>query len=266
MQVAFPIVFAVFSWWVSTGVILWLINRPLRMHAGIGQVATALMFAATVAIVLIRDQTDLSAAYIGFMLGIVSWAWHEIMFLLGFISGPRKTPLPNGLSGPRRFRASAEALLHHEAAIGIHGVLLTLLSIGAENMVPVLTYYALWGMRLTAKLLIFFGAPNVAEHFLPHKLRYLGSYFRKSSNPTAAFCALAATSCVAAGLSLLAFGAPPGGFNQTVFVLLTTLVGLAVFEHLALVIRIPDQALWSWALKPAYDTSKSKVSPRSTER
>ena len=49
MNLALPIVFSVFSWWISTGFVLWLINRPVRAHRAIGRVTTILGIAATVA-------------------------------------------------------------------------------------------------------------------------------------------------------------------------------------------------------------------------
>jgi putative photosynthetic complex assembly protein 2 len=126
-------------------------------------------------------------------------------------------------------------------------------------MVAAQTFAVLWLMRLSAKLLVFFGAPNIPMHFLPGHLAYLGSYFRRISNPAAALVAVLCTSAIAFLLVLMALEAPGGGFTQTGLILLATLAVLAVFEHLALVVRLPDDTLWSWALRPACGTTNNET-------
>lgn len=250
MDLAAPILFAVVTWWASTGIVLWLINRPRRTHRKIALGATVVLALATVGVVLLRETVTPMAAYTGFALGIASWAWHEVMFLLGFISGPRKSPCPEGLGLGRRFCVSAQTVIHHEVAIALHALVLLTLSIGAANQVALLTFAVLWAMRISAKLVVFFGAPNVASHFLPEHLRYLGSYFSKSSNAAAAVVALLATSGLALTVGAQIDGTAAGSFQQIGAILVTALAGLAVLEHLALVISLPDQILWSWAVKP----------------
>lgn len=264
MNILVPICFTIFAWWASTAAILWLINRPVSTHVTIGRGFTALLVLATIGIVMLRQETGVAAAYWGFFLGVISWGWHEVMLLLGFVSGPRKTPCPPDLPFGQRFRASAQAILHHEAGIVVHAGLLALLSIGASNMAAALTFYVLWAMRISAKLLVFFGAPNVAEHFLPAPVRYLGSYFRKTSNPAAALVALAATSSLTIVMAMMVQNAVPGAFWHTLLLLLTTLASLAVIEHVALVVRVPDQVLWSWAIRSPceqQETSTTQGSP-----
>lgn len=259
MTYALPILFAVFAWWFSTGLILWLINRPRRDHAVIGGVVTVAMLAATTATLFIRSETEPLFAYLGFFLGLVAWGWHETLFLLGFVSGPRKTPCPPGLSTRQRFWVSTETILHHEVSIAVHAVVLALISIGADNIVAALTFFVLWAMRISAKLLVFFGAPNIPEHFLPNQLRYLGSYFRRTQSRRAALASLGITTAMAVSMGFMVADAVPGAFPHTVLLLLTSLVVLAVIEHLALVVRIPDQALWSWAIRPSAHTNNPEI-------
>lgn len=266
MNLALPIVFSVFSWWISTGFVLWLINRPVRAHRAIGRVTTILGIAATVAIIPLREETTVAGAYLGFLVGLMLWAWHEVMFLLGFVSGPRKTPCPPGLSPAKRFWVSTQAILHHEIGIAAHALVIALLSIGASNAAPAVTFCVLWAMKVSAKLLVFFGAPNIPEEFLPPHLRYLGSYFAKTPHPPAALCALGITSAAAISMVFMVRAAMPGDFAHTILVLLTTLTGLAVLEHVALVVRLPDRALFSWALRPARGAPDSDVTPGRTSQ
>ncbi|MGF1543805.1 MAG: putative photosynthetic complex assembly protein PuhE [Parvularculaceae bacterium] len=246
-EFALPVIVATLLWWLSTGVVMWLVARPRGAHASIGLAATFALGAATILLIALRDEASVSAAYAGFGAGLLLWAWHEIMFLLGFVSGPRKTDCPSGLPPWRRFVVSAETGLHHELAIAGHGLIIAALSWGAANTVAAWTFFLLWGMRLSAKLVIFFGAPHVTEAFLPRHLDYLRTYFSRQRNVAFWPFALAATTSVAAGLVALAAGAPAGSFEATGLWLLSTLAGLAVIEHLALALPLPDGALWRWA-------------------
>lgn len=211
------------------------------------------------AVWFLRDRTGLTDAYLGFVAGIVLWGWHEVLFLLGFVSGPRRTPCPPGLSPAARFKASAEAILYHECGIALHAIAIVALSIGAPNSIAALTYLLLWAMRISAKLLVFFGAPNLSDDFLPHHLRYLSTYFRKVPHLPASISALMITTAAAISMVLMVLDAVPGQFAHTVLVLLTTLSALALFEHVALVVRIPDRLLFSWIVRAGSHQQKSSI-------
>lgn len=208
---------------------------------------------------LLRERTGPTDAYLGFLVGMALWGWHEVLFLLGFVSGPRRTPCPPGLSPARRFRASTEAVLHHEVAIAAHAVAIGALSYGAENSVAALTYFLLWAMRISAKLLVFFGAPNLSDDFLPLHLKYLTTYFGREVHAPSAICALTITAAAALSMVLMVLDAPPGVFAHTALVLLTTLSALALFEHIALVIRVPDRILFSWIPRQAPSELKTSL-------
>ena len=55
--------------------------------------------------------------------------------------------------------------------------MLVLLTWGAPNQIGVWTFVILWLMRLSAKLNVYLGVPNLTEEFLPDDLAYLKSYF-----------------------------------------------------------------------------------------
>lgn len=255
-----PIVVTVLAWWASTGVVLWLINRPVSTHRLTGAISTAIAAVAMVGVYWLRDRTGLADAYLGFFVGVVLWGWHEVLFLLGFVSGPRRTPCPPGLSPLARFKASTEAILHHECGIAIHALVIVGLSVGAPNSVAALTFLIFWGMRVSAKLLVFFGAPNLSDDFLPVHLRYLTTYFRKEPHLPSAVSALLITAAAAASMVFMVRDADPGMFAHTVLVLLTTLTTLALFEHVALVVRLPDRLLFSWILRPSQEEPKTTLS------
>lgn len=248
-DLAAPILFALLFWWLSTGAILWLVRLPAATFKWTAAGTTLLLVAASAATYLLRDNVGLAAAYGGFAAGILSWAWHEVMFLLGYISGPNKRPCPPNLSNWPRFVASTRTLIYHELAIAVHAGLIVLITAGAANKIAAWTFLLLWGMRLSAKLIVFFGAPNIADGFLPAHLGYLKTYFAKRSismfTPIAMSVVTVATALVLYQASL----APLGSFHSAAWLLVGALATLAVFEHLALLMPLPDQALWGWAVK-----------------
>lgn len=236
-------------WWLSTGILFWLVGRPKGWYGPIALGSTALMVFATLGLLALRGETGPMAAYLGFAAGIGIWAWHEALFLLGYVAGPQRTPCPQGLSLWPRFVASTKAVIHHELLIAGHAVLLVALSWGADNQIAAWTFLLLWGMRLNAKLVVFFGAPNISDSVLPDHLRYLSSYFgkRRVTALFPVFITIATAAATALVYTALLF--PAGSFMATGLWLIAALACLAVLEHWALVLPIRDTALWGWALK-----------------
>lgn len=260
---ALPICVALLAWWASTGALIWLISLPARTYRWTALGMTVMGAAATGFIAVLNDWTGPTGAYAGFAAGLALWAWHEAMFLLGYVSGPRRDACPQGLPTWRRFFVSAETVLHHEIAIACHGMVIAMLSWRAENQVAAWTFYLLWGMRLNAKMVVFLGAPNLSSAFLPTHLSYLSSYFgrRRVTLFFPLFITLA--TAVATLLTQAAIGASHPGAATGLW-LLAGLAWLAVFEHWALVLPIPDTALWRWALPQAL--SKPSPEPRGHPR
>ncbi|MEL6566991.1 MAG: putative photosynthetic complex assembly protein PuhE [Pseudomonadota bacterium] len=244
---ALPILMAALVWWASTGLLFWRMGKDRATYAGTAIGATLAMGAGTLALLALKDETSTLAAYGGFLAGIAIWAWHEALFLTGYLAGPRRTPCPDGLSTWRRFLASAEVVIHHELAIAAHAVLLVALSWGAANPIAVWTFLLLWGMRLNAKFVVFLGAPNISDEFLPSHLTYLSTYFGKRR--VTAFFPVFITLATAAATALTysSLLQPAGSGLATGLMLIAALAWLAVLEHWALVLPIPDGALWRWA-------------------
>jgi hypothetical protein len=53
--------------------------------------------------------------------------------------------------------------------------------------------------------------------------------------------------------------ATPDAFSRTGYLLVTTLLGLALLEHWFLVLPINDSALWQWALRSAKRASRRRM-------
>lgn len=246
-----PILVTLFVWWFSTGVVLFAVRSPRSSYRWSLGVATALLLLGAYGIAWSSGEASVTGAYVAFASALLVWAWPEMTFLMGLITGPRRRPSPAACPFWPKLGFATQAVLYHELAILAGGLAILALTWQAANQVALWTYLVLWSMRLSAKLNIFLGVPNLAEEFLPRHLRHLKSYFRKA--PMNAFFPLAITaSTLALGLivqAALAADATP--FTTVGLTLVATLLALAILEHWFLVLPIPDAALWSWALKAA---------------
>lgn len=241
--------FAVFIWWFSTGLVLLLDNLPRTTFRWSLLLSSALGIAALLGLAHTAGQSSLAGVYCAFTCALLVWGWHELSFLTGWITGPRRSPLPPDARGWPRFRAAVAAILWHELAIIAVGVLIVAITWGQPNQVGTWTFLMLWVMRVSAKLNLFFGVRNLSEEFLPPHLAYMGSYFRRRPfNMLLPWSVLLGSG----GVVLLLQAAMAPGAPAHVLVghtLVATLLALAVLEHLLLVLPLQGTALWRWALR-----------------
>ena len=141
---------------------------------------------------------------------------------------------------------SVQVLLHHELALLINFGFLLVMQQGQPNHMALCTFALLWCMRVSAKLNLFFGVPFVGEQYLPVHLRYIGSYF-KQAPITWCFYITMGASCLAWGWMVWEVQSGLVLVNAA-WVLLSSLLGLAIIEHLLMVFALPLQKLWSWAM------------------
>jgi putative photosynthetic complex assembly protein 2 len=248
MHNAAAIAFVVLLWWGSTGLILYLNGLPRRTHPLQMVVVSLLLLPALALVGWSARGTEVSHAYLAFSAALGVWGWQEVAFLLGYVTGPRRTPCPGSARGWDRVRLAVLAILYHEAALLVLGAAVFLLCTGQPNQVAWWTFLALWTMRLSAKLNLFFGVRNLNDHFLPDHLRYLGSYFRRRNhNRWFPFSLLAASA--ATGLAWwAAAGHAAGSFEAIALALVGALLALALLEHVFMVLPAPSDRLWRWAL------------------
>ncbi len=233
--------FVVVAWWASTGVVLWADGLPRSTHRLTLGAATALALGGLFGLWWSSGLETSAGAYVAFSSALVLWGWHELTFLLGVVTGPRKTACPPGVTGWRRFRYAAAVVIHHELALALTLAAVLALTWGAPNQVGARTFLVLWVMRLSAKLNVFLGVRNLTEKFIPEHLRYMLSYFRRARwNP------LMPVSLLAAGAVFVWLVLQPLTVGKA---LVATILGLAVLEHLFLAFPVPDAVLWRWALR-----------------
>ena len=246
---AAPVAYVLFAWWFSTGVILYLVGLPRATHKWTMAASTALLVLALAAVARTASDTGHAAAYIGFTAALAVWAWQEVAFLLGYVTGPRRVPCPAQATGWRRARLALQTVLHHELALLALGGALVALTWHQPNRGALATFAILWAMRQSAKLNFFLGVRNLNDQFLPEHLAYLHSYFRRRRMnglfPLSVIVATVAT--VAAWQVALGGDLPAAG--EAAALLAATLLSLGVLEHWFMVIPLPSHALWNWGLR-----------------
>jgi len=243
-----PVLFCLFAWWFSTGAVLFLDGLPQRTFRWSLGGASVAMAAAFYWLAKSSADASVNGAYVAFASGLVIWGWHEMSFLLGVVTGPRREACPAEAAGLRRFRYAVDAILYHELAILVTALLMAALTWGGPNQVGVATFLILWAMRLSAKLNIFFGVLNLSEDFLPKQLQYLKSYFTKKPMNLFFPISIMASTCVSVLLGQHAAATDASDFQRAGYAFLTTLMALAILEHWLLVLPIPVEKLWSWGM------------------
>lgn len=253
-----PFAVALVAWFFATGVILWLDRRPEDSWGASLLGATVVAGFAFAAVLVSMEAATPLAAYAGFVAAILLWGWHELSFLLGFVTGPRREACPPDACGWRRFRLATATLIHHEIAIALTAVALLAVTWGQPTQIAAWTFLLLFAMRLSTKFNIFLGVPHFSDEMLPDHLAYLRSYFRSGrGNPLLPLTTLAAVA-LTAWLAWAALAAAPESGLAIQYKLLASLAFLGAVEHLFLLLPVRDSALFTWFL-PAGDRRPTRL-------
>ena len=246
-----PAALVAFVWWASTGAIFFLNGRGQQTYRWSLLSAACVAMIAGYALLATRMEPGAAEASIAFVAAIAVWGLIEMTFLMGFVTGPRRTPCPAECTGLARFGFACMAIAYHEVLLFATLALIGWHTAGTANFVGAGTFALLWLMRLLSKLNIFFGVPNTSAELLPRDIAYLASYFRRA--PMTAFFPLSITiiTLLAGLLFARAATAPASSFEMTAYALLTTLTVLGMIEHWFLVLPISPKALWGWSLSEA---------------
>ncbi|MBB1089734.1 DUF3623 domain-containing protein [Rhodopseudomonas palustris] len=249
LRFALPVAYALFLWWFSTGLILYLDRLARRTYRTSILWASGLLVLSIVGVIGVRSQTTLLGAYLGFTCGVLIWGWLEMTYFMDVITGPRKQPCPTPCGQLERFWLAIQTSLYHELAIMVAGIGLIVLTLDYHNQVATWTFIILWWMRWSAKLNLFLGVPNLNEEWLPPHLRFLTTYLAK--RPINLFFPVVVTVATVV-MSLLveqALELPADSFTAIALLLTATLLALAILEHWFLILPLPDAALWDWLLE-----------------
>jgi putative photosynthetic complex assembly protein 2 len=260
------VVYALFVWWFTTGLILLLDGRPRHTFRASMAGATLLMLGALYVLFDTRDDASVAGAYLSFTAAVVVWGWIEMTFLMGFVTGPRRRACPAGCGGAAHFGHAIQAILWHEFLIIAGAGAVVAISWGAANPLGAWTFLLLWAMRQSAKLNLFLGVPNLGEEFLPEHLKYLRSFFNRRPMNLLFPVSVTLGTLLAAALIGDARAAAPGSFEAVAATLLAALTVLAVLEHWFLVLPLPVAALWGWGMRSRADPAPGTPPPPGAAR
>lgn len=236
----------VLAWWLSTGVVLILNHRSLQTR----RIAMGLMSLICLGALLIMPATSqqptAAGALLGFFSGLCVWAWLEMSYLMGFITGPRQAACPPGVGAGQRFWFGLQASLYHEILVLAAILLSAALCADGINRVAAATCATLGVMRWSTKLNLFLGVRNYNQDWLPPRLAYLDSYTRRARlNPLFPVSVLAGSTVA---LILLTQGLEASDpFHRAANLLVGALLSLGVLEHFFLILPFGESALWRWA-------------------
>jgi putative photosynthetic complex assembly protein 2 len=241
---ALPLLYVAMLWFFSTALVVALDHRARGRLAL--TLAGGAACAAVAVIALLAPSRDAFAAYASFTAAFAIWGWHELSFLTGAVTGPRRDPLPEGAQGWTRFKLSAATLIHHELALATTLIVLLTVTIGHPNFAGAAAFALLFFMRLSTKLNIFAGVPNFMADILPPQLAYLKSYFRAQPMTGVMIVSLFLAGALTVWIGSRALASADDA--AVTWSLLTGLAVLGVIEHLFLVLPFRDGALWRWAI------------------
>lgn len=251
-----PLAVVTALWFVSTGLVAMLNHRFRQSFARALVIAGACALGGLALVVLSSTSNAVWAVYASFLGGLLIWSWHEISFLTGAVAGVHREACPPQARGWERFSLATMALIHHEVALAMTAGLLLSLAAFTHNATGALTFALLLVFRLSSKLNIYRGVPNMSDELLPRHLDYLKSYFGPRVLHPALLFSTAAILGLGAWFAHAAFAAPdPVGTAQGA--LLGGLCLLAALEHIFLAIPFRDSALWQWALETRADKHNS---------
>ncbi len=245
-EFALPLLFATVLWFVATGFVLWLDKLPSHTWPVSITLASVASGFAMGGIIATAEETSSWAAYVAFACALVLWGWHELSFLMGFVTGPNRNPCPPDARGWRRFRLAAATLIYHEVAMFVCLLVMAAATWGKPNQTATLTFLLLFVMRLSAKFNIFAGVPHLSTEMMPDHMRYLASYFRIAPPRWIFILSVSGIAVLAAWLADLALSSRGG--IATGYALAFALVALAFLEHGFLVVPWQDTAIFRWAM------------------
>ncbi len=240
----FPPLFTL-GFWVPLTVGVMGLNRLGLRAARIGLVA-ALPLLALAHHLLWNTRHDLSitGAYGAFVAGLLIWAWHELAFYSGVLSGPWRAACPPHARGFVRFQYALGTHLYHEIACLVELIFFIVLLHDATNLLGPLAFGLSWALQHSAKLNVLLGVRSLDPSLFPEHMRYLGSYWRRRAG-NAFFLPSVSVYTMLAIMLWLAVGVHAGEPAGVRLALIATLISLGAIEHFMLILpplRMPTPA------------------------
>jgi putative photosynthetic complex assembly protein 2 len=243
-QIALPIVFALLVWWAGTGIILFAIGLSRRTYPRSLTIAGGLLVLSLWALAEGRNGNTDWDAYLAFAGALAVWGFVEMTFLMGYVTGSRKTSCPAGSKGWLRARYATETIIYHELALIAAGTAVFVATWNGGNRIATATFAILWIMRLSSKLNLFLGVRTLNDELLPRQLQHLRSYFRRSNMNSLYPVSVIVPAAVMVLFVMRGVAPEATEFETAAFLLLASLLALAVIEHIFMMIPMPIARLW----------------------
>lgn len=258
---------ALFLWWFSTGAILMVVKYADRHGPRFGQVLTwvalPVFFLGGFGIWVTDSVESPAASYHAFLAALGLWAWIEIAFLTGTITGPNLHECRADIPEWERFIRAWGTIAYHEMLLAGTLIALWLVTKDAANTFGFWTFAVLFFARVSAKLNLFLGVPKINTEFLPKPLAHLPSHFRYAKmNWLFPISVSALTFAVACWLERIYSAQSPA--DTIGFALLAAMTALALLEHWFMVLPLPDEKLWRWMI-PAPKTKQEDKTIRTED-
>lgn len=224
-------------WVALTAGVMWLNRRGPRAARLALLLGLPLLALAHWQLVAARRDLSELGAYRAFVAGIMIWAWHELAFYSGLISGPWRRDCPPQARGIARFGYALGTHLYHELACVVELTLMLWLLGDATNWVGPLVFGLSWALQHSAKLNVLLGVPWLQVELFPHHLRYLGSFWARRA-PSGFFLPSVSVATLLAGLLWLSAGALAPTPVAVRLALLASVVALGALEHWLLLLPL----------------------------
>ncbi|MCB1672717.1 MAG: DUF3623 domain-containing protein [Pseudomonadales bacterium] len=265
MDYALEAGYVCFLWWASTGLVLYLNGLPRHTFPRSLIGASLVLVLALFGLTWSSNQSTIAGAYVSFTCGLLIYAWQEISYYMGLVTGPRKIACRTGCRGWRHFGHAVQVNLYHEVATLIGALIVMVLTRDAPNQVGMWTYLMLWVMQLSAKLNVFLGVRNLSQEFLPSHMQHLRSFLRRRSMNLLFPFSITLGTILTVRLVQLMLASEPDTLDAASWTFLASLMALAVLEHWFLVLPLPVTALWQgWLDLRDRNTNRRSRSMRNT--
>lgn len=248
MSILWPIMLALGLWWLTTLLLLWRLRLPQQTFRSTLFVVSVACGFAIVGVKISLDQQTVFSAFIAFASGLAFWCWHEALYFLGYVSGPRALACPQDVTTWQRFCFGVKASLYHELGVILHALVLIWICWDAPNPLAAQTFVVFWLMRWSSKMNIFFGVKNLHEEFWPKHLKYLSSYVASDRGNRFYPVSIVIASLLYFWITSFYGAVGATEFSSTASALVLTMLALACLEHLFLLVRVPDHLLWQWGV------------------
>lgn len=228
-------------WCAGTGLVYLMANGQRRFFPAFFALTSLLAIAALVAIRWSLNETGTAGLYAALSGVFMLWIWHESAFYLGILNGPSRQEFDADSAGPARFRQALGLSLYHETVLIGSLSLLAYLSWGAQNTLGFWCFALLWGGHQSARLNVLYGVRNIHAEWIPAHLSRLKPILKpRPLNPLFGLCVLffALLTMTLVTASIL------DAENRHYLTILSVLAGLALTEHLLLVIPTAGSKVW----------------------